>query len=146
MTAKEYLQQLQSLQHNIEILHERIEKDRARLESTSAPLRPDKVQSSAYGDRFADAIARLADKSLEYQDLLDIYEMLQQRIIHQILDMPDGLQKRVLYERYVNCKAWKVIAIEQHYSEQYLLLVHNNALATFGQLYGPVFYPIIKNF
>lgn len=151
MTAKQYLAQLAKLKVNIGILQEAIIRERSKLESTSVPLKPDKVQSSQHGDVFADAIARLADKDMQRQEMMLIYEMLYDQIVDQILDIPDSLESLVLYQRYVKTtpdglfRPWKVISDEQHYSIQYLARVHKEALVTFTKLYGPNFLPVYKN-
>jgi hypothetical protein len=137
MTAKEYLAQLRKLQRNISILHEEIERYRARLESTSAPLKPDKVQSSIKGDRFADAIAELADADLQRQELCLIYEALRDRIVKQILDVPVELWEAILYQYYVKgLSLWKIAEME-HYSYSYVRQEHRSALMFFELQYGP---------
>lgn len=144
MTAKQYLQQLSRIQRDIDILEEAVARDRARLESTTVPLKPDRVQSSSKGDAFADAIARLADKDMQRRDLILIYEGLYDRIVDQILGIPNDLQGRVLYEYYVKKKLWKTIADEQHYTVPYLGVIHKKALATFEAMYGP-FRSVFEN-
>lgn len=138
MTAKEYLGQLKTLARNIDILYENIERDRARLESVTISLKPDKVQTSVSGDKFGDAIARLADKDLQRRDMVVIYEGMRDRIIDQIMEVP-SLQGTLLYEHYVKFKPWHVIAAELHYSESHVYNQHLLALQTFDKLYGPFF-------
>lgn len=137
MTAREYLAQLRRLQRNISILHEEIERYRARLESTSAPLKPDKVQSSIKGDRFADAIAELADADLQRQELCLIYEALRDRIVKQILDVPVELWEAILYQYYVKGLSLQRIAELEHYSYAYVRQMHRSALMFFELQYGP---------
>lgn len=139
MTAREYLGQLKTLARNIDILYEEIARDRSKLESVTVEIKPDKVQTSKGGDRFADAIARLADKDLQRRDMILVYESLRDRIIDQILDVPNDLQGRVLYQRYVKFRSWASIAKSLNYSEAHLRRIHVQALATFTELFGPRF-------
>jgi len=133
MTAKQYLRQLSKLQHRIDILKDEIDERRTRLESSAAPELGDKVQSSPNSDRFAEAIAILADKDLQRQELIYIYEQMRDKIVDQILELENDQYSKVLYERYVRCKRWDLIADEMHYSIQRVFQLHGNALVTFSQ-------------
>lgn len=135
MTARLYLRQLPLLQLRIDRLHEDLERRRARLESTTKPLSADIVQTSPGGDRFADAIAALADKDLQYEALLEIYEEFRQRITSQILGMESDLHIKVLLGRYVDGKSLAALADEMYYSRGYIRQVHTLALAAFELKY-----------
>lgn len=133
MTAKQYLRQLSKLQHRINILKEEIDERRTRLESSAAPELGDRVQSTPNSDRFAEAIAILADKDLQRQEFIYIYEQMRDTIVDQILELENDLQARVLYERYVRCQYWDAIAEELHYSRQHICRVHGSALIEFAR-------------
>lgn len=131
MTAKHYLRQLAKIQRSIEILKDEIDERRTRLESTSAPVLGDRVQTSPGGDRFADAIAILADKDLQRQELIYTYESLRDTIVDQILELDNEIQQKVLYERYVHNRMLKSIATELHYSYDRVCHIHGEALISF---------------
>lgn len=135
MTAKQYLRQLAKLELNIRILSDELEERRTRLTSTAAPPLGDKVQSSPRGDAFAAALAALADKDLQRQQLIWAYETLRDEIVDRIIGMDDPLQGRVLYDRYVKRKRWDVIAEDMHYNRQHVCRIHGNALVTFAKKY-----------
>ncbi len=135
MTAKQYLRQLSKLQQRINILKDEIDERRTRLESTTAPVLGDRVQTSPGGDRFADAIAILADKDLQRQELVWIYENMRDKIVDQILELENVSQSKVLYERYVHCKRWETIADEMYYSLQHIFHIHGAALVAFYEKY-----------
>lgn len=132
MTAKQYLLQLPKLELNIKLLEAEIEERRTRLTSTSAPKLGDKVQSSTSGDAFATAIAILADKDLQRQEMIITYEVMRDKIVDQILELEDATQSKVLYERYVKRKRWDLIAEEMHFSIQRIFQIHGNALVNFS--------------
>lgn len=132
MTAKQYLLQLPKLELNIKLLEAEIEERRTRLTSTSAPKLGDKVQSSTNGDAFATAIAILADKDLQRQEMIITYEVMRDKIVDQILELEDATQSKVLYERYVKRKRWALIAEEMHFSIQRIFQIHGNALVNFS--------------
>ena len=131
MTAKHYLRQLAKIQRSIEILKDEIDERRTRLESTSAPVLGDRVQTSPGGDRFADTIAILADKDLQRQELIYTYESLRDTIVDQILELDNEIQQKVLYERYVHNRMLKSIATELHYSYDRVCHIHGEALISF---------------
>ena len=131
MTAKQYLRQLSKIEFNIRLLTEEVEERRTRLTSTAAPVLGDKVQSSPRGDAFAAAMAALADKDLQRQQMIWVYEQLRDEITDRILGMEDSAQAQVLYERYVKRKRWDVIAEEMHYTVQRIFQIHGNALVAF---------------
>lgn len=131
MTAKQYLQQLRKIALQMSVLRDEILRMRSRLESTTVPLKPDRVQSSSKGDSFADAIAVMADKSVQYESLMLIYEDMRQRIIGQILELDEPRYIEILQKRYVKNEQLKAIAVDMHYSETYAARLLNQALAAF---------------
>lgn len=135
MTAKQYLRQLSKLELNIRILTDELEERRTRLTSTAAPVLGDKVQSSPRGDSFAAAMAALVDKDLQRQELVYIYEQERDRIVAQIMALPNPLQARVLYDRYVQNRTLVQIADATHYSYTRICHVHGQALADFFRIY-----------
>ena len=135
MTAKQYLRQLARLQLNIKILTEELEERRTRLTSTAAPVLGDKVQSTPKGDAFAAAMAAIADKDIQRQELVFIYEQQRDRIVGQIIELPNPLQARVLYDRYVQNRTLVQIADATHYSYTRICHIHGQALADFFRLY-----------
>lgn len=139
MTAKAYLEQLTTLQRNIERLHEEIERQRARLTSTAIKLSADKVQTSLHGDKFADIIAAIADKDLRYRDLLAIYEELREQIVCQILQLPDERYSRILLLKYADGLKLDDIAERIHYSPGYTKQLHSAALTAFKHQFYDMF-------
>lgn len=135
MTAKQYLRQLTKLELNIRILTDELEERRTRLTSTAAPVLGDKVQSTPKGDAFAAAMAAIADKDIQRQELVFIYEQQRDRIVGQIIELPNPLQARVLYDRYVRNRTLVQIADATHYSYTRICHVHGQALADFFRLY-----------
>ena len=132
MTARQYLLQLKTLTEKLWILHEEIERRRARLESTTIPLKQDRVQSSSKGDSMADGVAALADKELLYEDRLDYYERLRAEIVEQILALDHPVYSGGLYRVYVEQKPRSTIAAELHYTENYISILHGRALEIFA--------------
>lgn len=135
MTPKQFLGQLRKIAANIEVLQEELTRLRSRVESTTVQLSADRVQTSPTGDRFADAIADLADKELYYMDMVEEYERLRQRIVDLILGMDNPIHVQVLYGRYVKGRSLSAIANELAYSYDRIKHVHGEALQAFDEKY-----------
>ena len=129
MTAKQYLGQLRRCTQHIAILEEEIERDRARLESVTIKL-SEKVQSSPR-DTFTEQMARIVDKQMQLEAFKEECEQLRQRIIKQILDMPNGIYSRILFERYVQGKSFRQVSKAISYDYNYTLNLHAKALQDF---------------
>ena len=135
MTPKQFLRQLRKIAANIEVLQEELTRLRSKVESTTVQLSADRVQTSPTGDRFADAIADLADKELYYMDMVEEYERLRQRIVDLILGMDNPIHVQVLYGRYVKGRSLSAIANELAYSYDRIKHVHGEALQAFDEKY-----------
>lgn len=146
MTAKEYLLQLPKMQKNIDILYEDIEMRRARLESVTIPIKPDKVQTSRSGDRFADAIAAMADMEVQRRELILVYQAMIDKVTDQVLKLPNELYSDILYERYIRRRPWKTVAAKLHYSYANIMVLHVKAVQAFDAEYGPDFPAFYKSF
>lgn len=131
MTAKQYLRQLARLERNIQILSDEVEERRTRLTSAAMPPLHEKVQSSPQGDRFADMIAALADKDLQRQEQICIYEQLRDEIVDEILSLDNETHQAILYRRYVRQEPLRKIADDLHYEYKYLCRLHGLALLNF---------------
>lgn len=136
MTAREYLRQLPRINHHIEILTEEIERRRAALEFTAAPVLGDRVQTSPGGDRFADAIAALADKDIQLEELRYIYGTLRERMLCQICRLPNTLQADILRLKYAEEMNLDDIADTLHYSAGYIRQMHTAALVSFEERFN----------
>lgn len=137
MTAKQYLQQLRKTALQMSVLRDEIERMRSRLESTTVPIKQDKIRSSK-GDSFADAIAIMADRSVQYETLLAVYEGMRQRIIEQILALDDPRSIEILQRRYVQGQSIVQIADGMHYSREYISVLHGKALREFSEKYPEI--------
>lgn len=134
MTAKQYLRQLNHLEMKIKVLGEEIEERRTRLTSSTIQLK-EKVQTSVYGDKFADGIAAIADKDLKRKELILEYEVLRDQIVDQIVGLGNDLESQILYEHYVRGKKLQDIAEETAYSYDWICHAHGSALVRFYTKY-----------
>ena len=135
MTGREYLGQLSIITKRLWILHEEIERRRARLERITLPLKQDHVQRSGKPDALSDGIAALADKEVEYSELLLTYEGRRMKITTELLGLDNAIYAQLLYRIYVEEKTRAQTAAEMHYSPPYISTLQRKALEAFEKKY-----------
>lgn len=138
MTPKEYLSQLKRMRYSISRLTEDVIRMRARLESTTMKIQSERVKSSVFGDKFADAIAGMADKEIACSYLIDDYEVLGKKIEAQIRGLDNPVHAAVLEGVYIN--GWHLTRVAEaiHYSYQHTKRLHYAALEAFGRKYPDI--------
>lgn len=144
MTAKEYLRQVAVLDKKIE--QKTREKD--DLINMAAGLRsptndPNKVQTSAVGDRMADTIARYVDIENEINSMIYEYVAKKDKIINEIHSLSDVRYIELLYLRYIpDAETHRTKRLDeiaeimkrsdgQPYSCDHIVRMHGKALESF---------------
>lgn len=107
--AKHYLRKAQLIQTRLTYKEERLAELRAVAESTSAPLKPDKVQSSGPKSLLEETMIKYLDleRKLKSQHLEMIAE--KSRIEDTLLQLDDPREIKVLHTRYIECMDWEDI-------------------------------------
>lgn len=132
MTTKEYLQEIYKLSRRIKRLQEMRVEIRADLYSVkSAPMTPDKVQSSITGDRIEKLIAKVDRIERDIIDEIDELTERRKNICDQIEQMTDERFKTILYDRYVLCHKWERIAVDMDLDIRWVYRLHGEALNSF---------------
>jgi len=129
MTTKEYLSQGLLLRRLIAAKQSRLADLRDMLTACTRPTDAVAVQSSAR-DKMADTVAKLVDAEVEAAD--DIARLLAvQREIGQVIGrVQNPVYRLVLEERYINCKTFEKIAVDNAYSYYHVVhRLHPRALA-----------------
>ena len=99
MKAKEYLNQLKTIQAKTERKLEEINMLRTMVESTTSPLGKDfSIHSSGNQDKFANIIAKICDIETELEDLV----AKKFDIICKIEEIEDANAFKAIYFKYVN--------------------------------------------
>ena len=135
MTAKQYLKQLKQLENAIRVMEGELYRIRTKAESPGGPkYTAARVQYSS-GDAMENGVVKLVDLENRIRDKIVEYEETRQRIVEEILSMPDATQAKVLYAIYVDgLPSWKV-ARRIGYSERHTKRIHRNALTGFSNRY-----------
>lgn len=77
----------------------------------------------------SDYMVRLDKVLTKIQARKDEMQNIRLEIEEKIADLPDGLQSKVLYLRYISFKSWEDICIEIGYSWRQTHNIHSKALA-----------------
>lgn len=133
MTAKEYLQQIHKADKRIENKLSEISSLRALTESVTSSWKEDVVQSSSSGDKLGDTINRIID--LERELNADIDRLIDlKREVMKVIDQLEEPYCDILYKRYFQYMRWEEIALEMHYTYQWVCVLHGKALLKVKEL------------
>lgn len=136
MTAKEYLEQIESLSIRIDQMQNRLDCMRETAGGAAA-IRYDKdrVQASVT----VDAVERNVLNLIEMENKIFAekvrLESIRNKITEQIQSLDDNRYVKILYKRYVELKKFHVINVEMNYDYDYVRVLHGEALGYFEMIY-----------
>lgn len=135
-SAKRYLQKIRKLDRMIE---QRI-KERDSLRQfdgvTAIAYDKDPVQTSPKGNApFESTVEKLIALEEELDRLIDEYVTTKNRIIGEIHELNNTNYITLLYKRYVEYKTFEEIAVEMHYTYEWIREMHGYALQEFERTY-----------
>jgi hypothetical protein len=138
MTAKEYLQQLDTLRDEIESTNLALEKIFTEAQGIKAIVYDkDKVQVSPdnHSENFMIKLAELGD---EYAQMQMKYKLERDKRIAMINSLANPIHVRILRKRYIDGKTFEEIAVALHYTYRHVTRLHGSALQEFGAKYKDV--------
>lgn len=130
MTPKQYFDQIFKLDDEIE--SKRNERKAVRdtvLGATTWEEAP--AFSNQFNSTTENMVLKLDDYSDEINRLIDELVDLKMQLSTEIDQLEDRRYRIVLRERYIRCKSWAEIAIEQSYDKRYIYELHGYALSEF---------------
>lgn len=142
MNAKEYLQQIETINTRIEQLNEEYMKAESIANSTTRPFNPDVIQTSPDRGRREDAIGRMAKLTKKILQAQVKQAEKREEIVSKIHELDNAKYIDVLYKRYVDCMPLEVVAKEmkksngEEYSYDHIIRLHGRALEAFRKIYG----------
>lgn len=128
MNAKEFLQQVRTIDIIIDNKREEIRKLRSMIEISAVKYEGCKTQSSGNHDKTANIICRIVD--LENEINIEIEKLLnaKQEIMNVIDKINDPEMIDLLYRRYIHFEKWEKIAYKMNYSLRGIYKLHGRAL------------------
>lgn len=138
MTAKEYLQQLDTLRDEIESTNLALEKIFTEAQGIKAIVYDkDKVQVSPdnHSENF---MIKLAELGEDYARMQMRYKLERDKRIAMINSLANPIHVRILRKRYIDGKTFEEIAVALHYTYRHVTRLHGSALQEFTQRYQDV--------
>ena len=117
MNAKEFLKQYKRSTEVITQLSQDIDDIVQTIGSHS--VGDGTPRGSSIGDTTGELASRLADLKLEKESAIILAWSRREEVCSVIRSVPDVLQMRLLYARYIECLDWKNVADSVHVSETY---------------------------
>ena len=131
MTAKAYLRQLKQLENAVFTMREELERLRSKAESPEGTKYTAARVMYSTGDALENLVVKLTMLENALLEKMAEYEEKRQRIVGEILSLPEESHSKVLYAIYVEgLPLWKT-AKRMHYSRSHINRVHGKALANF---------------
>lgn len=141
LTAKEYLEQLEVIDEQINQNLERLEDMKSGACDTGAiDYSKDRVQTSTSGDKLCSDVVRYLTLNDQINAEIDSFIDAKEQIIREIRSLRKKDFIKILYKIYVQYKSIRVASKEMKLSYSYTIEVHKKALAAFEESYKNLHY------
>ena len=138
MTAKEYLQQLDTLRDEIESTNLALEKIFTEAQGIkSIVYDKDKAQVSP-GNHSENFMIELAELSEDYARMQMRFKLERDKRVAMINSLANPIHIRILRKRYIDGKTFEEIAVALHYTYRHVTRLHGSALQEFSAKYKDV--------
>lgn len=139
MNAKEYLQQVKQLNYQIQNIDDEIKQLRSEIITIRSSWPDGQPHGTGTSDPVGEVATKLADELTELEHKqLDLQSRLWRKrteIVATIGKLQHPEHNRLLYLRYVQLEMWEQIAVEMHYTYQWVAgPLHSNALQELQQI------------
>ena len=131
MTAKEYLNQLMSIEKLIQVKITERERLMALATKVTSALNDCKVEASPDNTKTQNIIIKMAELREEIEEQASRYTSLYRKIEEEIDDIEDDRYKLRLMMRYMKGASFSDIADKLGYEKRWTLVLHKRALQDF---------------
>lgn len=141
LSAEKYLQQLETLDTNINQNLERLADMQINMCNVGGiDYSAERVQTSPSGDDLCKGVSAYVDFNNKINEEIDNFIDAKNKIIQEIRDLHDADYIQVLFKKYVQFKTLTIAAREMKRSYNYVLNVHKKALAAFEEAHENLYY------
>lgn len=141
LSAEKYLQQLETLDTNINQNLERLADMQINMCNVGGiDYSAERVQTSPSGDSLCKAVTNYVAFNDEINAEIDRFSDAKEQIIKQIRGLHNARYSQVLFKVYVQFKSLKVASGEMGMSYQYVRNLHKAALTKFEETYDDLHY------
>lgn len=138
MTPKEYLMQIYKLNKKIKSkLSERDEIMNTLIRATDTSK--ENIHTLDVGRPTEDTVIRLMRYNDDVNEHVDELVDLKVQIAEEIMKLEHENHRVVLRERYIHCKSFEQIAVNEGYVYRHITRLHGRALEEFGDIYKEKF-------
>nr|DAJ95680.1 MAG TPA: Protein of unknown function (DUF1492) [Caudoviricetes sp.] len=131
MTAKEYLNQLMSIEKLIQLKTTERERLMALATKVTSALSDCKVETSPDNTKTQNIIIKMTELREEIEEQASRYTSLYRKIEEEIDDIEDDRYKLLLIMRYMKGASFSDIADKLGYEKRWTLVLHKRALKDF---------------
>ena len=131
MTAKEYLNQLISIEKLIQVKTTERERLMALATKVTSALNDCKVETSPDNTKTQNIIIKMAELREEIEEQASRYTSLYHKIEEEIDSMEDDRYRSLLIMRYMKGASFSDIADKLGYEKRWTLVLHKRALKDF---------------
>lgn len=131
MTAKEYLNQLMSIEKLIQLKTTERERLMALATKVTSALSDCKVETSPDNTKTQNIIIKMTELREEIEEQASRYTALYRKIEKEIDDIEDDRYKLLLIMRYMKGASFSDIADKLGYEKRWTLVLHKRALQDF---------------
>ena len=136
MTAKKYLLQIYNLDKEIDSKQsERDEIMSTLLKAVDTSAEP-LYNTGTVSDPTGNTVMKLMEYNDRTNERIDRLVDLKIQISGEIAELEERTHRMILRERYIHCKKWEEIAVEQNYDLRYIYKLHGFALNEFEKKHG----------
>lgn len=141
LTARQYLEQLQELDTNINQDLERLDEMKINATCTGGiDYSKERVQTSTSGDKLCNDVTRYISLDEEINAEIDRFTDAKNQIISEIRGLHVNNYIKLLYKVYVQYKSIYQASKEMHLSYSYVIELHKKALSAFEETYKNLHY------
>lgn len=141
LTAREYLEQLEIIDEQINQNLERLEDMKTDAVSVGGiDYSKDRVQSSTSGDKLCNDVVRYTMLNDKMNAEIDSFVDAKEQIISEIRGLHNKQYIQVLYKVYAQYKSIRQASKEMKLSYSYVVSVHVRALEVFEETYKNLHY------
>ena len=134
MNAKERLQQINSLEEEIEKAGEKLARLRAKLTKTTSTVSGDVASGSGSPDKMTNAVDKIEKTKGKMNSDADAQFLATVDVVNMIAMLENKNHRRVLYKKYIQLKSWGRIAFEMGYTYRGIINLHDKAVIKVGEM------------
>lgn len=128
MTAKEYLNQLITMDNAINRKQQRLATLRDVAMNTTPNYVDEAVQRTREKNPLENIMSKIVDLDREIDEDIDALVDFKAEVWEQLDKLEDETQKRILWLHYSERLSWTKVAVEMSFTTRYVYIIHRAAL------------------